>query len=147
MTWKQLVKLAKKEYGLKRIIWIRNKNFVWGGTCEYDTGIISLNHKTLNGSKNFGRKVRTLFHELGHIHCYENNIWCSYHHSTSLKSLTKYEKGLVIKTGLKAERWVDNWAAKEMKKYYPKIKYKFVYMDKEKVKKYFHEGYLKQYYR
>lgn len=146
MTWKQLIKLVKKEYGLKEIIWIDNKYYIWDGDCSYWNGTIRLNRRSLNGSKNFGRKVRTLFHELGHIHCYQNGIWSAYHHAIPTNDLSKYQKSVIRRTGLKAERWVDRWAAKEMKKYYPNIKYRFVYLNKENVKKYFYEKYLNVFY-
>jgi hypothetical protein len=73
----------------------------------------------------------TFFHEIGHIYCWNNSLWTSYHCNKSYDHLTKKEKKKIIMTGLKAERWVDKWAKVEMKKHFPNIKYQPGYSTKE----------------
>lgn len=67
--------------------------------------------------------LSTFFHEIGHIYCWENSIWTSYHVNKPFEHLTKEEKSRFIKVALKAERWVDSWAKNEMKKHFPNVKY------------------------
>jgi len=45
-------------------------------------------------------------------------------------------KRKIIATGLKAERWVDRWAAERMMEYYPDHDYRWGYLDTENVKNY-----------
>lgn len=82
-----------------------------------------------------------LFHEIGHIHCYRNNIWQAYH---NMNKLTKKDKRLIIVTGLKAEKWVDQWAAVELSKWYPEIPFHFTYFS-EYQQKVYKEKYLSLY--
>ena len=37
--------------------------------------------------------------------------------------MTKNEKSKYVRTALKAERWIEKWAEKEMKKHFNGIKY------------------------
>lgn len=140
MTWNQLIRLAKKEYGLKELVWVNKKEIFWG-RCSYTEGKIFLNTGLKNNKK---RMICVLFHELGHIYCYKNKIWDSYHYNKRISELTSKEKRLVILTGLKAERWVERWAEKEVKKYFPRIKYPFGYYQDEKAK-YYIKNYLALY--
>lgn len=67
--------------------------------------------------------ISSFFHELGHDHCYRKNIWNEYHHPS--------DSSCVIKTGLKAKRWIDRWSTHEMeKKWYPRMKYHRSYYTK-----------------
>lgn len=75
--------------------------------------------------------IQTYFHELGHGYCIKNGLWKSYHKSTLNNT---QEVDLYIRTALKAERWVDKWAEKEMKKHFPDLKYKPYYMEDRFVK-------------
>ena len=112
------------------------------GYCEFNEGIIYIN---LNKNKNRSEYYSTLFHELGHIHCYKNNIWKKYHIvKKRISDLTKEEKLGLIRTGLKAEVWVDKWAEKEMKKYYPNLKYHQSYRTTSS-KKWLHKNYLSKF--
>jgi len=67
--------------------------------------------------------LSAFFHEIGHIHCFKNGLWTSYHVNKPLEFLSKKEKIKYIKTAVKAEKWVDRWAEKEMKKHFPELKY------------------------
>lgn len=127
----------KSHYGVKNIVLIKNHH-AWG-SCYYTDGIIIINSKFKNNKQKF---YNILFHEIGHIYCYQNNIWKNYH--LNKIQLTKREKSLILKTGLKAERWIDNWAEKEMKKWFPKMKYNKGYFLKSKTKLF--KQYLKENY-
>lgn len=50
--------------------------------------------------------IPIIFHELGHRHCFNNNLFYAYHNETDGR--------LFRLTALKAERFVDKWAAKKM---------------------------------
>lgn len=67
--------------------------------------------------------ISTFFHEVGHIFCWKNSLWTSYHINKPIEHLTQSEKQKFIRVALKSERWVDNWAKIEMKKHFPKIQY------------------------
>lgn len=75
--------------------------------------------------------ISTFFHEIGHIYCWNNNLWSSYHVNRPLIELTERERDLYIKTALKAERWVDRWARREMSKHFSTIEYNPGYLSKE----------------
>lgn len=135
MTWKQLVKLAKKEYGLKKLVW--KSPYPYTGAAYSNEGKIILNRKTRGGSKNLNLRICTFFHELGHIHCYRNNLWMNFHFIHADAKKKKVDTS--VRIALKAERWVDRWAAKEMKKYFPNIKYHWPYSDKQRIKDFKYE--------
>ena len=131
----RLIKDISKEYDVK--IRIRSENFFkkrkqfGSGFYVGGTNIIYiLDTLTLEPSE----MLRALFHEIGHVHCYRNNIFKNYH--KSIKSVSPEEKKLVRQTGLRAERFVDRWAAKELKKWNPYLKYDFIYSDPEAEKWY-----------
>lgn len=91
--------------------------------------------------KNRSEVLRIFFHELGHIFCLRNKIWEAYHSSfRSYYNKKRYYKNYLM-TALKAERWVDNWAYNELKKYDKRIKYDFPYSGEE-AKKWFYESHL-----
>lgn len=116
MTWRQLVKFAKKEYGLKKLVWDSDKSR--GGACSYWDGTVYITRSKAN--YDFKKRIHVLFHELGHIYCYENRIWPFYHYYKK----DEFNRKKYIQTGLKAERWVENWATKEAKKHFPRFKFK-----------------------
>jgi predicted SprT family Zn-dependent metalloprotease len=135
MKWRTLVKLAKKEYGLKEIHWAYNNRSKWKGKCDYQNGVIKLNYFMVAGNEE--EKIRSLFHELGHIHCYQNGLWKGSHNPRF--PLNRKDKKTLILTALKAEKWIDNWAEQELKKYYPSFKYKKEFSTKEGIKTYRNE--------
>lgn len=83
-------------------------------------------NKTITIDKKYQNKrnklIPIIFHELGHKYCYERNLFNAYHWENDL--------GKILKTGLKAERFVDKWAANEMKINGIRIKYPYFYNDK-----------------
>ena len=130
MTWIKIVRLAKRCYGLNKIIWIKSKKYKYAGQCRYKKGIVYLNYNVLRNDENL--KIKVLFHELGHLFCYKNGIWKSYH--TIPKTIQ--QKRRLVATGLKAERWIDDWAEKEVKKYIPDFVFYKSYSEKHIVKLY-----------
>ncbi len=64
--------------------------------------------------------LSTLFHELGHLYCYQNGLWKNYH-------LTRSNIHKIRKIALKAERYVDKHACNTLKKYDPAIEYHMFY--------------------
>lgn len=83
------------------------------------------------------------FHELGHKHCHDMGIWRWYHTRYMRNGRYWYTKKLlngIVKTGLKAEKWVDRWAEKTMKLYFPDIKYLVGY--NEEGVKWYKENYI-----
>jgi len=137
MSWDDIIEIAKKNYGLKRIIWYNDPSTKQSGSCTYDEGIININSSNVDTDQ---RRFKILFHELGHIHCYNNGIWKKYHTRLNTKEA---RRGIVL-TGLKAERWIDKWAENEIKKYIPDFVYEGSYKNKETVKLY-KETYLNQF--
>lgn len=79
---------------------------------------------TFNKKTDERELIQTVFHELGHGFCIKYNKWPSYH---TLAICDKNEAKRYVNTSLKAERWVDRWAEKEMKKHFPQLKYKALY--------------------
>jgi hypothetical protein len=47
----------------------------------------------------------------------------SYHIDKPIEEMDSIEKRKYVRTALKAERWVEKWAEKEMKKHFTGIKY------------------------
>lgn len=96
-------------------------------------------------------RIKTFFHELGHLHCYRNKIYTTYHNCNnimpSMLSSCEYSlwKKSFIATALRAERWVDNWGEKEMKKHFPKRKYEHSYKEKDSAK--WLKNYFKPYFK
>ena len=94
--------------------------------------------------------LSVFFHELGHSHCYRNKIWAAYHRCDVKwrKQKIVYPKELMIKiirTGYKAERWVDRWAEKRLKLINPKIKYRSGYDGTKESKKWLDDNHLSFY--
>lgn len=84
---------------------------------------------TLSLNQSITSIISTFFHELGHIYCYRNKIWMSYHNPKSPNEMSELEKTLLCKTALRAERWVDNYGMNEMFRYYPGMTYTRSYHD------------------
>jgi len=74
--------------------------------------------------------LSVFFHELGHIHCHEHGKWSSYHNVKPNDELTERERELMVRTAVKAERWVDGWARAEMAKHFPGVEYFTNYGDR-----------------
>ncbi len=114
---------------------------------KYRIKVFFNKRKNLNGEARFWRRsisinennsptdmLSIFFHEVGHVYCFDNNLWISYHNPKNYYDYTDREKQLIFKTAIRAEKWIDKWAEKEMKKHFPDIKYYGVYNDKDVVK-------------
>lgn len=129
------VERVKREYGVKNVDF---KDFgrisasVHLGECTYTKGYITLNEKL---KKDYSLAIKVLYHEVGHIYCYKNGIWKSYHNEDD-NNLTKKQKELIRRTGLKAERWVDDWASKRIKEQYPRLRFFLGYKTEEVTKRF-----------
>lgn len=76
-----------------------------------------------------GMMISVFFHELGHVHCFETSRWQSYHLDKLISEMTHGEKTLILRTALRAERWIDRWARAEMRKHFLGVRYYCVYDD------------------
>lgn len=85
--------------------------------------------------------LKVFFHELGHIHCLRTGKWKAYHSSFRSYDDKKNYYKKYLRTALKAERWVDNWAYNELKKYDKRVSYDFPYSGKE-AQQWFYKSHL-----
>ncbi|MEK6829045.1 MAG: ImmA/IrrE family metallo-endopeptidase [Nanoarchaeota archaeon] len=86
--------------------------------------------------------LSTIFHEIGHVYCYDNNIFPLYHKAQYKNKFTINEKKGLWLTALRAERYVDEWAKKQMNNYFPEFKFKKTYNDSDSKK--FIKNHLKE---
>ncbi len=123
---KTLNKIAKK-YGVK----YRFKRFKSeaGGLALFPENLILINKKYIWKKNMF---ASCFLHELGHLYCYENRIYKIYHSAIPLK--TKEDFRHYMATSLRAELYVDRWAEKQFKKYFPKLKFVKAYRTKKQQK-------------
>lgn len=100
-------------------------------------------------NRKFGNLYSTFFHELGHVYCYEKGLWKAYHAPVKVRNgkmhIPKNLARMKVKTALKAERWVDSWARKEMAFWLPTKPYRTGY-DSEDAKEWL-ENHLLAFYR
>lgn len=110
-----------------------------GGYINYDDP----NHIFIANccKKDRSETLRIFFHELGHIFSLRTGKWKAYHSSLKTYHDKKNYYKKYLRTALKAERWVDNWAYNELKKYDKRIKYDFPYYGND-AKKWFYETHL-----
>jgi hypothetical protein len=135
-----MLKEIRKYYNIRSIKYGGHPNLDYAyGVCNYTDGIIYLHSKL---KKDPDIAVKVVLHEVGHIFCYRNDIWKNYH--INKKRLTRQDKNKIIRIGLKAERWIENWAEKELKKWRPDLVYVKHYYTTEKEKLY-KERYLSQF--
>jgi predicted SprT family Zn-dependent metalloprotease len=93
--------------------------FVIRKNCEIEASTASCGSIYLNFSVfyNINELFTFVFHELGHVHCYRNKIWKSYH------SRDRDNVQAAIATAWKAEKWVEAWGKKKMNEYLSVLKY------------------------
>lgn len=81
----------------------------------------------------FSKYGGDIFHELGHIYCYESNLYEIYHNN----SLPEKELAIYMrKYGLRAERFVDKVGQSLMSDYFPDIPYVPCYQTETSIKWY-----------
>jgi hypothetical protein len=122
---KRIISELSKTYGV-RVYY--SKYLDISGEARYWKGTM-----TLSSNQNVGNILSAFFHELGHIYCYRNNKWTSFHNPKTPDKMSEVEKTLLCKTALRAERWVDNYGKKEMFKYFPNISYSVAYQSQEDI--------------
>ena len=61
------------------------------------------------------------------VHCYKYGIFPAFHQ----KGKQKYTKQAILSTAFRAEKYVDKWAEKECKSYFPDFKWIGVYRTKK----------------
>lgn len=140
MKWRTLVRKARRFYGLKELCWSYDKEATWSSKSDYEQGIIRFNYFKIAG--NDKEKIVTLFHELGRMHCHRNGLFKSYFNNK--RRLTRKDKDNIMSVGLRAEKWVDNWAQSELKRLYPEFRYHKKYSKVTEVRKY-KKDYLSQF--
>lgn len=116
----KLLHLLTNHYDVKLVF----KN-VEGELAHYDdnTKTIYVNETFKENEKEW---IAIVFHELGHKYCFDNNIFYHYHYEKNVR--------LFQLTALKAERYVDRWAKKELKKHGFDIEYPMFYYSKGRTK-------------
>lgn len=140
MKLKEEIRAICKYYGVK-VNFSRNSQ----GCCGFSDYNIYKIIVTPKGLQSREVALTTVFHELGHIHCHENNLYRGYHYTKEYRNLTKEDKRILRLTGFKAECYVEKWGKQEMKKYYPYIKYCMFYGD-EYSRKWLNNSYLNVYF-
>jgi len=112
-----------KSYGVKVVF--KNPDYFAPGSI----GTAAILSNTIKVSTDILKKasvekiVSLLFHELGHFYCYDTLKYKEYHYGFYKKNITEKEIKSMVRTALKAELYVENWGKKEMKLYFPNMKY------------------------
>jgi hypothetical protein len=129
---REIVRKLARHYNVK-VRFLKNIDNCGAGYAEHSK---TLGHRiTIWSESKF--ILDCFFHELGHCHCWDTGKWPTYH---SRKFTTPTIIGL-IRTGWKAEKWVDQWAIQEKAKWYPNHEYRSGYRTPEG-KKWLHDNYL-----
>lgn len=100
-----------------------------GSACTHNT-LIEIDLSECNSLDTF---LSLFFHELGHVYCYNKNLYEFYHKENDNRDKYSYMK----KYGLRAERFVDRLGETLMKLYYPNNKFHKNYDTQEDVKDYY----------
>lgn len=114
--WKQRIRRLAKRYSVKVIFEKMDEGLL--GLAGQDEIILN------NNLSSWKVLISIFFHELGHIYACRNRIWRAYHE----RPLIMENVSAYLRTQIKAEKWVDRWAFKEMKKVYPRQKGSFHYI-------------------
>lgn len=114
---RKVIDFLSKLYGVK-VDFVDDWDY---GSCYYWEKRIEISIHQTNR-----QMISTFFHEMGHIYCYENNLWKSVHCAILPENYKRY-----IRSFLKAERWIDDWAYNECKKWFPNHRYIKTYYNKE----------------
>lgn len=96
-----------------QIIFIKKPD--WLGLENHWDNIIYINN---NLKYNYTRLMSTVIHDVGHIYCYRNGLFKNFHtKKLFIEDLNPQEKKAYCLIALKAERYIDRWAMKELKKW------------------------------
>lgn len=93
--------------------------------------------------------ISTFFHEIGHVYCRLTGRWKTYHEYGRFSKTGKYYYTVKtlrgrLRTGFRAELWVDEWGRKECQKWFPNYKYDKAYRSKG-ARKWLYDNYLYQF--
>jgi len=129
----QLLKDIELEYDIK--IKVKSNLGEQRGYAICDKNTVVISDKLLS---NVSSLFKTVLHEAGHIHCTRKGIFKNYHRPTriDIEDMSPELKSNIIKIGLKAERYVDRWAASELYKWNKRLKYDYRYSKPDIHKKY-----------
>lgn len=75
-----------------------------GGTADEEKRTIYISRHI----KNKGKYLSAVFHEIGHIFCYDTGTYPIYHHKLNVE-MEKIKKVMKL-TAWRAEKYVDEWA-------------------------------------
>lgn len=106
--FKEFHRIAK-ERGVRLNVKLFSANSIMAGGFDESKNKIIINSECSKNKLPF-----IFFHELGHLHCVNNKIWDSYHNYNNTWKNFKL-------TALKAEKWIDSWAEKEVNKYFKNV--------------------------
>lgn len=124
-----------KENGVRYRI-VKNLNGGWAYPKD--------NLVMLGITKDFTRNdiASLVIHELSHVLLYRQRKFFTYHNVGAKTRVTVKDAKIVVKIGLRAERYTDKFAKKLMKKHFPDLKYVDGYKDEEDVE-WYHDVALK----
>jgi len=113
-----VLKFISKYYGVKIKFKTLNEEL-----ANYDDNTKSIEiDKSFKNSKDL---IPIIFHELGHKYCFEHNIYKHYHYETNW---------VIFKlTALKAERYCDRYAKREIEKHKLNVNYPMYYYQPNRV--------------
>jgi hypothetical protein len=134
------IDIVESKYNVKVSI-KKLDSIAYGESCCTNKRTINISSKV----KNINKFVFCLFHEAGHFYCYDNHIYPAYHRCMATQFMTQKQKRALILTAWKAEKYVDNWANSEMKKYFPELDEMESYT--ENYKAIFHSEWLYKHYK
>lgn len=139
-TFKKKVYDLAHAYGCKvRFV----DNLDCSGAAEYMYDIIYISI-VVEFNKSERHIMSTLFHEIGHCVAFREGKFKAYHYSKSDDRLTKADRLAIVRTGLRAEQYVDRWGEKEFKKHFPGERYVRSYRNRSD-KTWFHKNVLMDY--
>lgn len=130
LMFKPSLELKKNIKKISNDFSVTTKYIKEGGSACFHNIIIEIDLSECNSLDTF---LSLFFHELGHVYCYNNNLYEFYHKENDKRDKYKYMK----RYGLRAERFVDKIGEWLMSLYYPKSKFYLNYASKEDVEKFY----------
>ncbi len=115
---KQLRKIAKF-HDLK----LKTSSFSSGADAHLNKDLIFLGYKDFEENE----LITAFFHELSHFYCMYEGKFAIFHDLKPVSECTTEELIIWVKTGLRAERYVDKVGKRIMALYYPDMEYESGY--------------------
>ena len=129
-----VIKYLARKYGFR----YRLKHLTNYGEWYVGTNLIAIDPYACHDDAGF---ISTLLHEIGHMVAYQNKKFYLYHRMggftcrTPTKDIATY-----IRTGLKAERYVDRWAEEVCKRDFPSVEYEQSYRTEREVEYFYYDN-------